>query len=153
MRTLGRCLCAIIFMALAGMVHADAGSRLNAIRQHDRADVYYGYWFVIECDARPPLAEELERARNEWSTHTRIRSPIEIEAMLDFLRVSELEAVDRVPYRPRLVIDVHDTSGRRVTYFSDGWWLWNAKGNRARPVDEVFRSRFGFVGLSIEARE
>jgi hypothetical protein len=135
----------VAFLCLASQF-TEAAEHLASLRTYTLAEIYYSHWWMTEQGERPALADELRSTRTEYGTKTSIRNPFEISALMDFLHVEAMSGQKRrAPGRPLLVIDISYTDGRVVSFFSDGSYLWDADGRRARRIGCEFRSTFTFV--------
>ena len=135
-------LCLMILMFSVATTYADmAGPKME---QFTRIEIYYYGWDVL---TRSRLS--LDTIRRNSKIHITILDQYEMGQFAKWARFDEMEDVD-VPHGvvvgedPRLVIDLYEHDGKRVTYYASKFNLLSEDSKKRRRIDERFRRKFSF---------
>jgi len=104
-----------------------------------RAQINYIDWSVMTRGRLTP-----DDVRRLAGMRTNLFEPRDIKALLrtmDVASMSESRDGSMKTGDARLVVDLWDTCGERVAYYSDGALLMSEDGRRWRSVDQDFRER------------
>jgi hypothetical protein len=110
--------------------------QLLAAQSFVRAELYFIDWSVLTRASLSP-----EQVRRHPYISMRIEQQDRVSGLLKWLDIDALSpsTADDGPGDARLVVDLFDREGHRVTFYADRFSLMSEDGSRRRAIDRSFR--------------
>ena len=119
----------VVSLVAAQMPAADA--------KFSRAMVYFVGWDVVTRVAMSP-----DQVRKVASDVISVGEPERVATLVSWLKLGELKPRREELSDSRLVIDLFDQDGKRVSFHVSRFDLISEDGQRGHPIDAAFRRRF-----------
>lgn len=133
---------AYLFLVLAFPVWAE--DKTSRDTKYVKAEIYYYGWDIL---TRNRLS--LEFIRQYPKIKTSIIGPFETNSLVEWLISDGMSVASRdrgvtEPEDPRLVIDIYEVNGKRVTFYASRFNLFSEDSKKRRAIDDTFREKFRF---------
>ncbi len=104
-----------------------------------KAEVFYYGWDV---ETRTRLSPD--DVRNRYWTKINIVNEHEVEQFIKWLELDKMTKISVHEEDTRLVIDLYDLNGKRVTYYASTFNLCSEDSVFKRRIDKEFKEKFTF---------
>lgn len=105
------------------------------------AEIYYIPWLE---EFRSALT--LEGVRSAYSIKMIIKDKYTVSRLVQWLRLEQMKPTTDIKRfkntDPRIVFDLYNADGVRVTYFADPGALFTEDGTLMRPINKTFENKF-----------